>query len=173
MRNKKILNTEGFTLLEMMLTLFISSLLVFIYITLNSQSITYWQENIEKIRINENLQYSLHYIEKNLRQFDQQHIEYFPELLQLKSENSQGQTSYMDFSGRIIYTRNTYLYYHAGNRQLRVNRNTEHNVLARDIDQVNVREIIPGTIIEVSLSTFDKQGVEHTLKSTIRIGSRR
>lgn len=173
MRNLKVLNHKGFTILELMLVLLLCSLLVFVYTGVVSQSIHYWQENIEQVRINENLQYSLHYIEKNIRQFNQQQIEYFSEIQQIKSENSQGQTSYMDFSGKMIHNRNTYLYYHAGNRQLRINRNTEHNVLAKDIDQVRIIEVIPGNLIEVSLSSFDKNGKEHTLKSKIRIRARR
>ncbi len=173
MRTEKTLNNKGFTLLELMLVLLLCSLLIFVYTTIVSQSINYWQENIEQIHIHENLQYSLHYIEKNLRQFNQQQIKYYPNIQQIESENSQGQTSYMDFSGRVIYNTNTYLYYHKGNRQLRINRNTEHNILAINIDQVNVREVIPHTLIEVSLSTFDKNGKEHTLKSKIRINARR
>lgn len=173
MRIVKILNNQGVTLLELILVLLLCSLLVSLYIGIVSQSIHYWQEKIEEIRIHENLQYSMHFIEKNLRQFNQQQLEYFPDILQIRSENSQGETSYMDFSGKIIYHYNTYLYYHAGNRQLRINRNKEHNVLAQNIDNIEVREIIPDILLEVTISSFDKQGEMYSLKSKIRICSRR
>lgn len=173
MKMSKLLNNKGFTLLELMLVLLLCSLLVSVYIGVISQAISYWQEHIEQIRISENLQYSMHFIEKNLRQLDQQQITFSSDIQQIMSKNSQGQTSYMDFSGRKIYNINTYFYYYAGNRQLRINRNREHNVLATNIDQVEIREIIPNKLIEVSLSSFDKQGKKHTIKSKIRIKARR
>ena len=173
MKKGKILNNNGFTLLELMLALLLCTLLVSVYIGIVSQIIDYWQEKNEEIHIHENLQYSLHFIEKNLRQLDQQQIEYSSGILQIISKNSQGQTSYMEFSGKMTYNSNTYFYYHAGNRQLRINRNTEHNVVAIDIDQVKIREIIPGALVEVTLSSFDKHGKEHTLTSKIRISTRR
>lgn len=173
MEKKKVLNNNGFTLLELMLVLLLCSLLVSVYIGIVSQSLNYYQENIEKIRIHENLQYSLHFIEKNLRQLDQQQIEYSSEIKQITSENSQGQPSYMDFSGKKSYYKNTYFYYHSGNRQLRINRDREHNVLAINIDQVKIREVIPGNLVEISLSSYDSHGKEHSLKSKIRINARR
>lgn len=173
MKLRNLSNDYGFTLLELILVLFLCSLLTSYYVGMVSHSINYWQESIERIRVYENLQYSLHFIEKNIRQFDQQKMEYCPDILQIKSENSQGQISYMDFSGNMIYHFNTYMYYHAGNRQLRINRNTEHNVLALDIHGVSVREVIPGTLLEISLSSRDKYGKEHTLTTKIRINHRR
>jgi len=173
MRNGNLLNNKGFTLLELMLVLLLCTLLVSVYIGIVSKVLEYWQEKNEEIRIHENLQYSLHFIEKNLRQLDQQQIEYFPESMQIISNNSLGQTSYMDFSGKMCYMENTYFYYHAGNRQLRINRKNEHNVVSINIDQVRIRELVPGTLVEVTLSSFDKYGKEHVLSSKIRISPRR
>lgn len=169
----KLRNVKGFTLLEVILVLFLCSLLVSSYISISSQTLTYWQEHIEQVRIHENLQYSLHYIEKNIRQLNQQNIEYFPSIKQIKGENSQGETSYLDFSGRKIDNLNTYLYFHEGYKQLRVNRNRENNVLATNINQVEVKEIIPGKLIEITLSSLNNQGKVYTLRSQIRILPRR
>ncbi len=167
------LDRQGFTLLELMLTLLLCSFLVLTYTTMVAKSLKYWQYHIEQVRIHENLHYALHYVEKNLRQFNQQEINYVSEIKQIKGENSQGEPSYMDFRGDILHNRNTYLYYQKGKRQIHINRNREHNVLARNIDQLDIEEIVSGSLIKVSIGTVDTQGEKHVLESKIRINPRR
>ncbi|NBG88791.1 prepilin-type N-terminal cleavage/methylation domain-containing protein [Isachenkonia alkalipeptolytica] len=173
MKIRNRLDSKGFTLLELMLTLLLSSLLILTYATIVLQSVQYWQYHIEQVRVHENLQYALHYIEKNIRQFNQQEIQYIPDMKQIISRNSQGELSYMDFSGENLNQWNTYLYYQKGNRRLLINRKRENNVLAQDIDQLIIKEVQSGALIEVSISSKDTQGKEHTLKSQIRISPRR
>lgn len=106
------------------------------------------------------------YIEKNLREFNQEDIIFNSNKNIFQGKNYNNENVRIDLSGQISYKTNTMIYFYKYRGQVRVNKNGEHNVLCENIDDIIVNELIEGQLIEIEI-VADK--VEYSAKIKLNL----
>lgn len=95
--------------------------------------------------------YTLKYIEKRLREFNQQNIIFDSTQNIFKGKNDIDENAFIDLGGKTSYKKNTMIYFYRSRQEIRVNKNTEHNVLVKQIEDIIVRELVEGKLIEIEV----------------------
>ncbi len=166
-----LINQKGLTLIEVIISFALLSLIMLAVFQFHFFIIVNSKAQAETMETEQNLRQAMGFIEKRLREMDNQTLQYVPAQQTFKSRmkrtDGPGQiTVWMDFSGRIRNSLNTWLYHDKTSKTLRVSKNREHNVLHLNIDTVEVEEITPGSLIKITLtSTPDHKGSNDTAVS--------
>lgn len=148
----KFKNQEaGFTLIESLVSITLISIILIGIFSVFNFTIRSYKNYIENLEIEHGVNYTLRYIEKRLREFNQENIIFDSEKNLFIGERHNGQKAYIDLSGRVSHRGNTLLYFYRATRQVRVNKNQENNVLVGKIDDIIVRELVEGKLIEIEV----------------------
>ena len=163
---KCIINRKGFTLIELIVSLTLG--IVILTVVLNYFSFVY--KNIynkyDHIVHMRNTRFALNYIEKRLRDVDQSTIIYHSNLKAFEGLTSSGVRRWIDLSG---YMRNSaFIYFNRPTRQLRVNMNSENNVLVPFVYDVAVREIGTNNVVEIEVYASE---IDYSVKSRFHVGT--
>lgn len=95
----------------------------------------------------------LKYIEKRLREFNQENIIFDDKKNVFQGKTHENKSVWVDLSGEISNRTNTLIYFYKAKREIRVNKNNEHNVLSSNIKDVIITELVEGKLIEVEVIT--------------------
>ena len=139
----------GFTLIECI----VSIVFIFIIITsiflLFSFAFNNYKHYIDSRQIKHDVHITLKYIEKRLKEFNQEDIifdrqEYISGKIMIKSV-------WVDLSGKKSFKTNTMIYFYRPTKEIRVNKDKEHNVLCGNIGDIIVNELVEGQLIEIEV----------------------
>ncbi len=147
---------RGLTLIEVMISF---SLLSLVLMTMATGSLFVQrnsQEQIHRLRQEQNIRYAVIAIEKRFQQSNQQRIRY-EEAQQLftselfDEDKAEWYTVFFQFNGMQAARKNTWLYFHQTSGTLRVNLNGEHNVLLSGIDTIHTAVVIPDRLVRLTV----------------------
>lgn len=102
-------------------------------------------------QIKHDVHIALKYIEKRLREFNQVDIVFDSDKNIFRGKNYKNESARVDLSGNISYKMNTMVYFYKSKGEIRFNKNNEHNVLADNIKDVTVNELVEGQLIEIEV----------------------
>lgn len=94
---------------------------------------------------------ALKYIEKGLRELNQEDIIFDSNKNIFQSKNCNNENVWVDLSGKKSLKKNSLIYFYRITKEIRVNKNNENNVLCGNIDNVTVNELIEGQLIEIEV----------------------
>lgn len=112
---------------------------------------------------------TLKYIEKNLREFNQKNIIFDSNENIFRGKNYNNDDVLIDLSGEISQVKNTLIYFCRAEKQTRVSKNKEHNVLCDNIGDIIINELIEGRLIEIEVIA-DK--IEYSAKTRLNLNYR-
>lgn len=142
---------KGFTLIECIVSIALISIIIINASSVLSFAINSYKHYTETWQVEHNQQLALKYIEKRLKEFNQESIIFDSKNNIFQGTRHNGQIGYVDLSGKISYNKNTMIYFYKTRKEVRVNKNSEHNVLVSNIDDVIVNELIEGKLIEIEV----------------------
>lgn len=156
MKNNQRCYEKGLTLIEVMISFSLLSLLLMtmatgsVFLQKNSQ------EQIDRLRHEQNIRHAIIAIEKRIQQSNQQRLAYRSNQSLFVSELYDEKTSqwypvYLQFDGENPKKTNTWLYFHRNSGTLRVNLKGEHNVLISGIGRIETDEVIPGRLVRITI----------------------
>lgn len=159
---QSIINQRGLTLIEVMISFALLSLIMLTVFQFNFFIMANNRTQAQTMEAEQNLRQAMAFIEKRLREMDTQTLQYVPAQQTFKARmqrpDGPGQmTVWMDFSGKNRNRLNTWLYHDETSKTLRVSKNREHNVLHLNINEVEVEEIKPGSLIKITLTSSTAQ----------------
>lgn len=161
---------KGFTLIEAI----ISIALITIIITAASSLFALAFNGYKRYTDTRQIKYDVHiaskYIEKGLREFNQEDIIFDSDKNIFQSKNCDCDNVWVDLSGKKSLKKNTLIYFYRTTKEIRVNKNGEHNVLCGNIDDVTVNELIEGQLIEIEVIA-DK--IEYSNKIRLNLNYRK
>ncbi|NMA03776.1 MAG: hypothetical protein GX925_03615 [Clostridiales bacterium] len=102
-------------------------------------------------QIKHDVHITLKYIEKNLREFNQENIIFDSSKNMFQGKNYNNDNVLIDLSGEISQVKNTLIYFCRAEKQTRVSKNREHNVLCDNIGDIIINELIEGRLIEIEV----------------------
>ena len=110
------------------------------------------------------------YIEKSLREFNQEDIIFDSDNNIFRGKNYDNKDIWVYLNGKKSLKTNTPIYFYDATREIRVNKNNEHNVLCGNIDAVIVNELIEGKLIEIEVAAYR---TEYSVKTRLNLNYRK
>jgi len=159
-----ITNRKGLTLVEVMVSLSLLSLVLVTLCTFTLFYLTRHQAQVKDLYHKQQLSQAANLIEKRVREMDQLDLTYFPHTQTFRSRMPRPDhpgdiLTWISFSGTHHHRPMTWLYHDASSATLRSNLNREHNVLFEHIQSVQVTELVPDTLIQITV--LGKAGHSH------------
>ena len=147
---------EGLTLIEVIISFSLLSLLLMTMATGSAFVLRNSQEQIHRLRQEQNVRHAVIAIEKRIQQSNQQRIRYQSNqnlfVSELYDETiHQWYPVYLQFNGMQTNRRNTWLYFHRVSGTLRVNLNGEHNVLLSGIGLIETDVLMPDRLVRITV----------------------
>jgi len=164
---KRYHNQQGLTLIETLIAMTLSSIILMIAINQLNLALKSYTTQRNTLKAQRNMQFAMNYIEKRIRELDQNEIIYHGEIQTIEGKDYKQAKAWIDLSGNTRSSLNTLIYFYRDRGELRVNKNRENNVLVEEIKEVTVREITEGALIEILIYG---EGIETPIKSTIKLG---
>lgn len=142
---------KGFTLIECI----VSIVFIFIIITsiflLFSFAFNNYKHYIDSRQIKHDVHITLKYIEKRLKEFNQEDIIFDGDKNIFQGKNYDNKSVWVDLSGKKSFKTNTMIYFYRPTKEIRVNKDKEHNVLCGNIGDIIVNELVEGQLIEIEV----------------------
>ncbi len=155
-----MIKEKGYILIELILSIsFIAIILTSISVLFFSSFKTY-EHKTKSLNAKHDAQIVLKYIEKRLKEFNQEDIIYDVENKTFKGKRSDNRIALINLSGKLSMKPNTLINFYKNKNQVRINKNSENNVLSNNIEGINVNEIVKGNLIEIEVITKDISYVE-------------
>ena len=104
------------------------------------------------------------YIEKSLREFNQEGIIFDSDNNIFQGKDYSDKDAWVYLSGKKSVKINTLIYFYDATKEIRVNKNNEHNVLCGNIRNVTVNELIEGKLIEIEVTAYK---TEYSVKTRV------
>ncbi|SES71240.1 hypothetical protein SAMN05660297_00349 [Natronincola peptidivorans] len=159
-------NNKGLSLIEVILSMSIFCCILLGLISFMMQNITIQHHLVKSLTPQQNTRFALNYIEKRIRECNQQSLIYHSTEKLIEGKNHENETIWIDLSGNKRNHYNTLLYYYAEKGELRVNKNGEHNVLIDEIEDILVTEVIENQLLAIEV--FAKT-IDYSVKTQIKL----
>ncbi len=164
--NMKSSSEKGFSLIEVIISVAVLGMVLIFISNLFNMNVKYWVSFNKELEIKRNLNITKIFIEKGVRECNQANIIYDDRNKIIKGKNSNGDIVFVNLSGKRIYDYNTLIYFYKDTKEVRINKSGEHNVLAKYIDDIIIKEIIPEQLLEIVI--FADQ-MDYSIKFNLRI----
>ena len=129
---------------------FISIIIINIFL-LFSFTFNSYRYYVHLKQIKHNVHITLKYIEKRLNEFNQADIIFDSDENTFQGKNYNDENVWIDLSGKKSLKKNTMIYFYKATKEIRVNKNNEHNILTDNIGDIIVNELIKGQLIEIEV----------------------
>lgn len=148
---------KGLTLIEIIISFALLSIILLTVFTMSAFVMKENRHQADVLKDGQVLRESLDLIEKRLREMNRYAVTYLPEektfqCVMKVPESNQPVTVRVDLSGKTRSAHHTWVYFNRNTSSLMVNKKGEHNVLSREIADLDVKEIVPGRLFEISLT---------------------
>lgn len=154
----------GFTLIESMISIVLISIIMVGAFLLFSSACNNYKHYIDSLQTKHDVDITLKYIEKRLREFNQEDIIFDSKKNIFQGKNYDNKVVWVNLSGEIPQNRNmTLIYFDKSKKKVGVNKNQEHNVLARNIGDIIVNELVEGRLLEIEVIS-DRTGYSAKIK---------
>ncbi|ABR48638.1 hypothetical protein Amet_2485 [Alkaliphilus metalliredigens QYMF] len=163
---KRLHRQEGLTLIEVLIAMTIGSMIVILSISYLNIVVRGYITQQDTLRVERNMRFALNYIEKRIRECDQNQIIYHSDTRTIEGRNYDNQSIWIDLSGNKRSQPNTLIYFYKDTGELRVNKNNENNVLVNMINDIIVNELVEGKLIEIEIFGH---GSSHPIKTILRL----
>ncbi|MGB4313205.1 MAG: prepilin-type N-terminal cleavage/methylation domain-containing protein [Natronincolaceae bacterium] len=161
---------KGFTLIESIISVALISIITIITSSLFSFAFNSYKRYTDTRQIKYDVYIASKYIEKGLKEFNQEDVIFDSDKNIFQSKNCNNENVWVDLSGKKSLKKNTLIYFYRVTKEIRVNKNNEHNVLCGNIDDVAVNELIEGRLIEIEVIA-DK--IEYSNKIKLNLNYRK
>jgi prepilin-type N-terminal cleavage/methylation domain-containing protein len=142
---------KGFTLIESIISITLVSIIIILTFSLFSFALNSYKRYTDIRQIKYDVHMALKYIEKGLRELNQEDIIFDSNKNIFQSKNCNNENVWVDLSGKKSLKKNSLIYFYRITKEIRVNKNNENNVLCGNIDNVTVNELIEGQLIEIEV----------------------
>ncbi len=142
---------KGFTLIECVTSIALISIIMTGTFLLFSFVFDSYNHYIDFQQVKHNVHITLKYIEKRLKEFNQESIVFDSDTNIFQGKRYDDKTVRVDLSGEKSFKTNTMIYFYKPKNEIRVNKNGEHNVLSCGIEDIIVRELVKSRLIEIEV----------------------
>ncbi len=163
---KSYSNNKGHSLIESILSLALISIILMLLLPICRTYFTFHNKLGNKLSQERNTRFALNYIEKEFGKFSRNSIVYIPEKQSIKGKDYMGRDVWIDLSGQRRNDKNTLIYFHKTNGEIRINKDGENNVLCNNIEDISIKEIIENELLEITITA--KQ-TDYSISTIIRI----
>lgn len=153
MYNKFKNQDKGFILMENIISIALISIIIISISFLFCFVLNSYKHYIELWQTEHDADITLKYIEKRLREFNQESIIFYSKENIFKGKNYDNKNMWIDLSGKKPLGNNRLIYFYKSKKEIRVNKNNEHNVLTDNIEDVIINELVEGQLIEIEVIT--------------------
>lgn len=108
----------------------------------------------------------LRYIEKRLLECNQESMVYYRDKNLFEGKDYNNKTAYVDLSGRLSTRPNTLITFYKFKNEVRVNTNSENNIISNQIKDILVHEIVEGELLEIEVITNE---MDYSRKIRLRL----
>ncbi|MGI6426656.1 MAG: prepilin-type N-terminal cleavage/methylation domain-containing protein [Natronincolaceae bacterium] len=161
---------NGFTLIESIISIALTSIIIIITSSLFSFTLNSYKRYTDTRQIKYDVHIASKYIEKGLKEFNQEDIIFDSEKNIFQSKNCNNENIWVDLSGKKSLKKNTLIYFYRTTKEIRVNKNNENNVLCGNIYNVVVNELIEGRLIEIEVIADE---IEYSNKIKLNLNYRK
>lgn len=162
---------KGFTLIEVIISIALITIIITATSSLFALATNSYKRYTDTWQVKHDVHTALKYIEKGLKEFNQEDIIFDSDKNIFQSKNCDNKNVFVNLSGKVPRKQDiSLIYFNRPEKRVGVNKNGEYNTLANDIDDIKVNELIEGQLIEIEVVT-DK--IEYSNKIRLNLNYRK